>query len=70
MVKRDDWGQNDYGDMLFKVWIVDEDDAEVAENWADAFIKDPQNPRFLTTGAKTTVIPACSVVRFERAFAP
>jgi GlpG protein len=58
MVKRSDWGENDYGDMAFKVWIVDEDDAEAAEKWAAAFEQDPQNPMFLKAGSKTTVIPA------------
>lgn len=58
MIKQDDWGQHDYGDMLFKIWVTDEDAAEAAEKWVETFEKDPQNPMFQKTGSKTTVIPA------------
>lgn len=58
MVKKDDWGEHDYGDMLFRVWTIDEDAAEAAEKWVEAFEKDPQNPMFQRTGSKTTVIPS------------
>lgn len=58
MIKESDWGQNNYGDMLFKIWIINEDDSEAAEKWVETFQKDPENPLFKKTGAKTTVIPA------------
>lgn len=57
MVKSSDWGNADYGDMTFKIWVIDEDVAETAEQWANAFDKDPTNPKFQKSGFKTTVLP-------------
>lgn len=57
MAKSNDWGQNDYGDTLFRIWVIDEDAADAAEKWAEAFEKDPENPFYQKTGSPTTVIP-------------
>lgn len=58
MVKSDDWGHADYGDTVFKIWVIDEDTAETAEKWAKSFEEDPKNPQYQRSGAKTTVIPS------------
>lgn len=55
MIKHSDWGQNNYGDMVFKIWIIDEDDSERTEKWVEEFEKDPQNPLFGRKGSKTTI---------------
>jgi GlpG protein len=58
MMRGTDWGQENYGDNFFKVWVFDEDSAEAAEKWATAFENDPKNPMFQKSGSKTTVIPS------------
>lgn len=58
MTKNTDWGQSNYGTTLFRVWVIDEDTAETAERWAEAFKQDPKNPQFQKAGFRTTVIPS------------
>lgn len=46
MITNRDWGSNDYGTIQCRVWIIDEDDLDIAHQWLEIFQKDPQDPRF------------------------
>lgn len=58
MVKNTNWGDGGYGETTFKIWVYDEDLAEIAEKWIQVFEQDPKNSQFQKTGYTTTVIPS------------
>jgi len=41
-----DWGSEGYGDIKCIIWVNDEDKTTAAQQWIEAYEKDPQNPIF------------------------
>lgn len=41
-----DWGSPNYGDVQCTIWVVDEDQLELAHRWIDEFNTHPENPVF------------------------
>lgn len=41
-----DWGSENYGTLNYRVWVIDEDDAEKAYAHYQEFMKDPNNPLY------------------------
>jgi len=52
LITNTDWGSHEYGSQQCKIWIVDEDQMEVAYDWLEKFQQDPQNPIFQTSEHK------------------
>lgn len=46
IVTNTDWGSPEYGNVLCRIWVIDEDQVEEANNWIDAFNENPEDPRF------------------------
>jgi GlpG protein len=54
-----DWGSADYGDILCKLWIYDEDQVSVAMRWIKKFEENPNDPLFASVpGASAPPPPA------------
>lgn len=45
-----DWGSEEYGDLICKLWIHEEDDLNDARQWLNAFEKNPKDPQFTLQG--------------------
>lgn len=41
-----DWGDSDYGTLHYRIWVIDEDEAEKAYELYQQFIKDPDHSRY------------------------
>lgn len=46
LFKITDWGSDSYGDVTCKVWIINEDDMEVAHEWLQLYLENPHDSRF------------------------
>lgn len=44
--KNTDWGSDDYGTLSCKVWVIEEDAWESAQEWLNLFLNEPNNVRF------------------------
>lgn len=61
-----DWGSPEYGTILYKVWVIDEDQVEKANALYEQFIQDPSHARYsiappfkiITTEPKRVSAPA------------
>jgi GlpG protein len=47
-----DWGSPDYGQVSYKIWIIDEDQVEAAQEWFSSFQKNPKDPFFAQRSPK------------------
>lgn len=70
MVKNTDWGNDNYGETLFNIWVIDEDMAESAEKWVKAFNEDSKNPIYRKSGFGTTVLPTLLPADNNESFEP
>lgn len=52
-----DWGSPDYGDVKCLVWVVDEDQVELAHRWIEEFEINPNSEVFLEKGVKSPELP-------------
>lgn len=41
-----DWGSSEYGNVVCKLWIIDEDKLNRAREWLDFFLENPKDPSF------------------------
>lgn len=46
ITKQTDWGTPTYGDMVCRLWIIDEDYIDKANKWIELFKENPSNPVF------------------------
>jgi GlpG protein len=44
--KETDWGTHTYGDVICRIWIIDEDYVQAANKWVELFMQNPKNPLF------------------------
>lgn len=44
--KDTDWGSAEYGTLLFRVWIIEEDEYEKAHQFLQEFLQEPDHPRY------------------------
>jgi len=51
IIKNTDWGSSNYGDLTCRIWIIDEDDVEIAGNHLQAFLENPKDERFAVSKA-------------------
>lgn len=47
--KNNDWGSADYGTLMYRIWIIDEEQVDRATNIFDTFLQNPQDPLFSKT---------------------
>lgn len=47
IISNTDWGSIDYGTILGRIWIVDEDKVEAAQKFYDRFLEDPNDQVFI-----------------------
>lgn len=52
-----DWGSPDYGDVKCFVWVIDEDDMELAHRWVQEFESNPSSVVFNEKGIKNLEPP-------------
>lgn len=41
-----DWGSDDYGTLKCQIWVIDEDDVNVANQWLETYLDNPADLRF------------------------
>ncbi len=46
VVSNTDWGSADYGTVIGRLWIVEEDKVATAQTFYEEFLEDPQDPRY------------------------
>ncbi|MGA8164925.1 MAG: rhomboid family intramembrane serine protease [Waddliaceae bacterium] len=46
-----DWGSAEYGNVLGKLWIIEEDNLEAANKWLEIFLNNPNDPQFVHSKA-------------------
>ena len=44
--KNTDWGSSDYGNIVGKVWVIDEDDMEEARKRLNEYLENPNDEKF------------------------
>ena len=45
--KNTDWSSAEYGDITCKIWIINEDDVNKANEYLEIFLQNPKDPRFI-----------------------
>jgi GlpG protein len=46
LVPNTDWGSPEYGNILGRLWVIEEEDVQKAMQWVDEYDKDPDKPIF------------------------
>lgn len=47
-----DWGSPEYGTILYRIWVIDEDDAEKAYKLYEEYLADPSHARYKSISIK------------------
>lgn len=60
IISNTDWGNNDYGTVTCRIWIIEEDQFDEAQKIVEEFQQNPHDPRFQTKAKRMAIQPKSS----------